>query len=136
MKLARRRLIAFAALIVVVGAGLFVAKVLPSSTSTDIAGDALYSVAVYTGLVGLLPRARRLILAIAAIGWCVLVELLQLTGLPVALAERIPSIALVLGTGFDARDLVVYASAVLVAVSVDAAVRSRVPRRDRSTLGP
>jgi hypothetical protein len=133
---ARRRLVALAALVVVVAAGLFVAKVLPSSATTDIAGDALYAVAVYTGLVLLLPRVGRVILAIAATGWCVFVELLQLSGLPVALAERIPPIALVLGTGFDARDLVVYASAVLVAAVADAAVSSRVLRRGRSTVGP
>jgi hypothetical protein len=133
---ARRRLVAFAALVVVVAAGLFVAKVLPSSATTDIAGDALYAVAVYTGLVLLLPRVGRVILAIAATGWCVFVELLQLSGLPVALAERVPPIALVLGTGFDARDLVVYASAVLVAAVADAAVSSRVLRRGRSTVGP
>lgn len=133
---ARRRLVALAALVVVVAAGLVVAKVLPSSAATDIAGDALYAVAVYTGLVLLLPRVRRLILAIAATGWCVFVELLQLSGLPVALAERIPPIALVLGTGFDTRDLVVYASAVLVAAAADAAVTSRVLRRGRSTVGP
>ena len=133
---ARRRLVALAALVVVVAAGLFVAKVLPSSMTTDIAGDALYAVAVYTGLVLLLPRIRRVVLAIAATGWCVFVELLQLSGLPVALAERIPPIALVLGTGFDARDLVVYASAVLVAAAADAAVSSRALRRGRSTVGP
>ncbi|KQR20889.1 ribosomal maturation YjgA family protein [Microbacterium sp. Leaf151] len=133
---ARRRLVALAALVVVVAAGLVVAKVLPSSAATDIAGDALYAVAVYTGLVLLLPRVGRLILAIAATGWCVFVELLQLSGLPVALAERIPLIALVLGTGFDARDLVVYASAVLVAAAADAAITSRVLRRGRSTVGP
>jgi hypothetical protein len=133
---ARRRLIALAALVVVVAAGLIVAKILPSSAATDIAGDALYAVAAYTGLVLILPRARRVVLAIAATGWCVLVELLQLSGLPVALAERIPPIALVLGTGFDARDLIVYASSVLVATAADAAVGSRMPRDGRSAVGP
>ena len=133
---AHRRLLALAALVVVVAAGLVVAKVLPSSATTDIAGDALYAVAVYTGLVLLVPRARRLILGIAATGWCVFVELLQLSGLPAALAERVPPVALVLGTGFDARDLVVYASAVLVATAADAAVGSRMPRDRRSAVGP
>ncbi|MBB3156427.1 hypothetical protein FHS07_000111 [Microbacterium proteolyticum] len=130
----RRRPVALVALAVVVAAGLVVAKVLPSSAATDIAGDALYAVAVYAGLVVLLPRAGRPILAVAATGWCVFVELLQLTGLPVALAERIPPIALVLGTGFDARDLLVYASAVLVAAAADAVVRSRMLRRGRSRI--
>ena len=60
--------------------------------------------------------------------WCVGVELLQLTGVPLALAERVPPVALLLGTGFDARDLVVYVCAVAVAVAVDIAVSRLLPR--------
>jgi hypothetical protein len=121
----RRRPAALGAVVVVIAAGLVVARGLPSSVFTDIAGDALYAVAAYTGLVLLLPRAPRASLALAAAGWCVAVELLQLTGLPMALAERMPPAALVLGTGFDPRDLVVYVLAVLTAVSVDRAVSAR-----------
>lgn len=121
----RRRWAAFAALLAVVVAGLIVSRALPSSSATDIAGDALYAAAAYTGLVLLMPRAPRWAVALAAAGWCVAVELLQRTGLPLALAEWMPPVALVLGTGFDARDLVVYVLAVIATVAIDRAVSVR-----------
>jgi len=124
----RRRLAALVALAAVIAAGLLVHKGLPGSTATDVAGDALYAVAAFTGLVLLFPRAPRFALAGAAALWCVGVELLQLTGVPLALAERVPPVALLLGTGFDARDLVVYVCAVAVAVAVDIAVSRLLPR--------
>lgn len=134
MTAGRRRVAALGALIVVVGAGLVVARGLPDSEATDVAGDALYAVAAYTGLVMLFPRASRALLALGAALWCVGVELLQLTGIPLVLAEGFPPLALVLGTGFDARDLVVYASAVAVALGVDAVVSARfLPRRRART---
>lgn len=99
----RRRLIALLALAVVVAAGLVVHLVLPSSDAADIAGDALYTVAVYAGLVVGFPRLRPLVVALVAGGWSVAVELFQATGVPADLAERFRPVALVLGTGFDAR---------------------------------
>lgn len=65
--------------------------------------------------------------------WCVGVELLQLTGVPLAIAERVPPVTLLLGTGFDARDLVVYVCAVAVAVAVDVAVSRLLPRETSPT---
>lgn len=127
-----RRLAAFVALAAVVAAGLAVHRLLPDSVASDVAGDALYAVAAYTGLVLLLPRAPRPVLAAGAVVWCVAVELLQLTDLPIALAERMPIAALVLGSGFDARDLVVYVLAVAGALGVDGAVSQRIRRRPTS----
>lgn len=117
-----RRLAAGCAVIAVVAAGLFVARGLSDSIATDVAGDALYAVAVYTGLVLLWPRARRMLLAAGAAGWCIAVEFLQLSGLPAVLAERMPPVGLVLGSGFDVRDLVVYVLAAASAAGVDAGV--------------
>ncbi|MDU0365699.1 DUF2809 domain-containing protein [Microbacterium sp. KSW4-17] len=127
-----RRLAAVLALAVVVAAGLAGHRLMPSSVASDVAGDALYAVAVYTGLVLLLPRARPLLLAAGAAAWCVAVELLQLTVLPITLAERMPVAALVLGSGFDARDLVVYVLAVVSALGVDGVV-TRVRARRAET---
>ena len=127
-----RRLAAVLALAVVVAAGLAVHRLMPSSVASDVAGDALYAVAVYTGLVLLLPRSRPLVLAAGAAAWCVAVELLQLTGVPITLAERMPVAALVLGSGFDARDLVVYVLAVASALGVDGVV-TRVRARRAET---
>lgn len=127
-----RRLAAVLALAVVVAAGLAVHRLMPSSVASDVAGDALYAVAAYTGLVLLLPRARPLVLAAGAVVWCVAVELLQLTGVPITLAERMPVAALVLGSGFDARDLVVYVLAVASALGVDGVVTRVRARRAES----
>lgn len=128
-----RRLAALVALGVVVVSGLAVHALGPAGSATDITGDALYAVAAYAGLVLLFPRWRRLVVGAVAALWCVGVELLQLTGVPVALADRFPPIALVLGSGFDARDLLVYLCAVGVTVAVDRvggvlAARSATPR--------
>ncbi|CAH0243027.1 DUF2809 domain-containing protein [Microbacterium sp. Bi128] len=130
-EVSRRRIAAGAALLAVVAAGLTV-HAAPGSVVTDIVGDALYTVAVYAGLVMLLPRVRPVVLAAVAAAWCVGVELLQLTGLPAAWADAFPPIALVLGLGFDARDLLVSLAAAAVAVGVDLAVRRRLfPRGER-----
>ncbi|GEB44772.1 MULTISPECIES: ribosomal maturation YjgA family protein [Microbacterium] len=118
----RRRVIALFALAAVVAAGLVVHLVLPSSAATDIAGDALYTVAIYAGVVVVLPRLRPFFVGLTAGGWSVAVELFQATGIPVELAEGFRPIALVLGTGFDARDLVVYLCAAVVAVGADVVV--------------
>lgn len=125
----RRRTTALLALAAVVAAGLVVHLVLPSNAATDIAGDALYTVAVYAAVVMVLPRLRPFVVGLIAGGWSVAVELFQATGIPVDLAERFRPIALVLGTGFDARDIVVYVCAAIVAVGADVAV-GRSPRRE------
>jgi len=119
---------------VLVVVGLVVARGLPGSLATDVAGDALYAAAAYTGLVLLWPRARRLVLAGAAVLWCVGVEVLQLTGLPSALADAFPLSALVLGSGFDPRDLVVYLLAVASAAAGDARVSALLLHRVRTTV--
>jgi hypothetical protein len=120
-----RRIAAAGALGAIVAAGLVVHGLLPDSAATDIAGDALYAVAIYAGLVVLLGRTKSAIVAALAAAWCIAVELLQLTGVPRALAEGFAPLALVFGTGFHARDLVVYVAAVAVAAIVDTAVRRR-----------
>lgn len=120
-----RRIAALVALAAVIAAGLAVHLLLPSSVASDVTGDALYAVAAYSGLVLLLPRAPRPVPAAGAALWCIGVELLQLTGIPLALAERMPIAALVLGSGFDARDLVVYVLAVASAMGVDHAAGTR-----------
>ena len=47
-------------------------------------------------------------------------ELFQLTGLPLAWGTRFPPVLLVLGTVFDARDLLVYVATIMLATAVDA----------------
>lgn len=118
----RRRIAAVVALAAVVTAGLAVHMLLPDSAVTDIAGDALYAAAVAAFIVVLAPRWNPLLIGGIAAVWCIGIELFQLTGVPVRVAEVFPPAVLVLGTVFDARDLVVYVLAIAVVTAVDVAV--------------
>lgn len=125
-----RRLVAFAALAVVVAAGLAVHALLPDTAATDIAGDALYACAAYLAVVLIGPRLRPLAVGAIAAAWCVGVELFQLTGIPIAAGAAFPPAMLVLGTVFDPRDLVVYLFAITAATALDAVAGAiRVRRR-------
>lgn len=106
--------------------------VLPDSHATDIAGDALYAVVVYAGLVLSVPRWQPVAVGALAAGWCIAVELFQLTGLPERWGARFTPVMLVLGTVFDPRDLVVYIVVVAVTVLIDLALRRISSRRNSS----
>ncbi|THE08817.1 DUF2809 domain-containing protein [Microbacterium oleivorans] len=125
----RRRLLGVAVVLVAVAGGLAVHFGAGEGAASDIAGDALYVVAVWGGLVALFPRWSSWLVGAIVLVWCVVVELFQLTGLPVRWAGEWPPIVLVFGTVFDARDLLVYAVTALVIAGTDAAVRR--PRRRR-----
>lgn len=118
-------MLALVVLLVVIGGGLFVHAALPDTAATDIAGDALYAIAAYAGLVLIVPRARSIAVGAVALGWCVAVELFQLTGIPIILGSAFSPATLVLGTVFDARDLLIYAVAIAGVCAIDAAARSR-----------
>ncbi len=117
---ARRRLVAALLLVATIAAGLLVHGVLPDTAATDIAGDALYAVAAYLAVVLIAPRLPVLATGAIAAGWCVAVELFQLTGFPLAWGTTFPPVMLVLGTVFDARDLLVYIVTIVLATAVDA----------------
>ncbi|MFB8386956.1 DUF2809 domain-containing protein [Microbacterium sp. NPDC055910] len=129
----RRRIAAAVALAAVVATGLAVHTLLPDIPATDIAGDALYAVAAYAFVMVLAPRWHPLAAAGLAAAWCVAVELFQLTGVPLALGAEFPPVMLVLGTVFDARDLVVYVAAIVVAVVIDLVVARATARVRRRT---
>lgn len=124
-----RRVAAAVALACIVAGGLAVHLVLPDTAGSDIVGDALYAVAVYAGVVLVAPGVRPAMAAGLAAGWCVAVELFQLTGIPIQASVAFPPAVLVLGTVFDPRDLFVYPLAVGVAWAIDASVSSRLTRR-------
>ena len=117
-----RRLVAALLLVVTIAAGLLVYGVLPDTVATDIAGDALYAVAAYLAVVLIAPRLPALATGAIAAAWCVAVELFQLTGLPLAWGAQFAPAMLVLGTVFDARDLLVYVATIILATAVDALV--------------
>lgn len=117
-----RRRIALAALAAAtIGLGLFVHRSV-GGTVGDVAGDALYAVLIYLLTALVAPRARRPVVAAIAFAVCTGVELLQLTALPRETAAVFPPIELVLGSGFDVRDIVVYAAAVAAASAIDIVV--------------
>ena len=118
-----RRLVAALLLVATVVAGLLVHGVLPDTAATDIAGDALYAVAAYLTVVLIAPRLPALATGAIAAAWCVAVELFQLTGLPLAWGAQFAPAMLVLGTVFDARDLLVYVATIILATAVDAGIR-------------
>ena len=138
----RRRITAATLLIVTVALGLATHFLLPSGPVSDVAGDALYTVAMYLGVMMLAPRARPWLLATLAICWSLAVEFLQLTDVPARAAEAFAPASLVLGAGFDPRDLLVYALVGLLACAVDLAAtrlrsrRAARSRRARTTLVP
>ena len=118
---AKRRLMAAAALVGVSGAGLAVHVLLADTAATDIAGDALYAAAVYLAIIIVAPRMPPLAVGALAAAWCVAVELFQLTGIPLALGAAFAPSMLVLGTVFDARDLVVYLVTTVIIGAADVA---------------
>lgn len=114
-----RRLAASALLVLVILAGLGVHALLPDTDATDIAGDALYACAVYLFLVALAPRWSPFGVGTVAATWCIVIELFQLTGIPLALGAQFAPAMLVLGTVFDVRDLAVYLIAIVGVMTVD-----------------
>lgn len=118
-------MIAAACVVLVVLTGLLVHTGLPDTAVTDIAGDALYAAAIYGGVVVVLPRWSPWRVGAIALGWCVAVELFQLTGLPLRWGEAWAPLTLVFGTVFDARDLAVYAVTGILLTAGDLVLRHR-----------
>ena len=123
----RRGLLVGAALVVAAG---LVTHFVGSGPIADLVGDALYAVMIYLFIAIAFPRAAFWVVGVTALTLCTLVECFQLTGLPGLWAESFWPVRLVLGIGFDARDLAAYAVGAGVATLVDVAVSRR--RRARA----
>lgn len=109
---------------VIIAVGL-TTHVVGTGPLADFAGDALYAVMVYLVIACVFPRARVLAVGFSALAVCTLIEVFQLTGLPALWAESFWPVRLVLGAGFDARDLIAYAVGAAVATVCDLAVARR-----------
>ena len=97
----------------------------------DASGDALWAMMMVWWIGVLLPSARPIMRALSALGVCVAVEVSQLYHVPWLDAIRATTPGqLVLGIGFDARDLVAYAVGVVVAYFLDGFMHANVPRTD------
>ncbi|MFJ8076823.1 DUF2809 domain-containing protein [Streptomyces sp. NPDC096176] len=102
------RSVAAAVAVVTIVAGLGVRALLEGSVA-KYAGDALYTVLILALVVFVAPRSRPVAAAGAALAFSWAVELLQLTGVPAELARHSAVAHLVLGSTFNAPDLVWYA---------------------------
>ncbi|MFJ2544542.1 DUF2809 domain-containing protein [Microbacterium sp. NPDC087589] len=118
----RRRLLVSAVLVIAVG---LVTHFVGSGPVADFAGDALYAVMTYLVIAIAIPRTALWIVGLSALVLCTLIECFQLTGLPALWAETFWPVRLVLGVGFDARDLVAYAVGAGAATIVDMVVSRR-----------
>ena len=126
---ARSRYLALAGLAIVVGLFVHLRGAALGPVVRDVLGDALWA-AMITWLVAALVPQRLYIRIAAAYAWCVAVELSQLYHAPGFDAIRATRLGhLVLGSGFDARDLVAYALGVAGAVLVELALGFHKPRR-------
>ena len=94
----------------------------------DVLGDALWAMMIVWWAGALAPRARLLVRSAAAYAVCAVVEVSQLYHAPTLDAIRATQAGhLVLGSGFDPRDLAAYALGVTVAALI--AVMARAPVR-------
>ena len=123
----RRLALSFAAADVII-LGLVIHFFVPGDFASLIA-DALYTVMVYLVLAVILPRAKRVWLALAAFSISAVIELSQLTGVPEQLAVIFPPSRLILGTTFSALDLVAYAAGAVAVFYADTILSARLSSR-------
>jgi len=91
-----------------------------SPVMRDVLGDALWAAMVAWIIAAIAPDLRVSWRAAAALAFCSVVELTQLWHWPALDALRRTSVGqLVLGSGFDARDLLAYAGGILATVLVE-----------------
>jgi hypothetical protein len=92
----------------------------------DVLGDALWAAMITWWMGALVPRARRVVRGAAAYAVCVIVEVSQLYHTPALDAVRATRAGhLILGSGFDPRDLLAYALGVAGAAFIEAMVAAR-----------
>ncbi|MBB5139136.1 hypothetical protein HNP84_008899 [Thermocatellispora tengchongensis] len=117
-----RRLLALLCALATVAAGLGV-RAVGTGAFAEHAGDALYTVLLVTLVVAVAPRARPAVAAGLGLAASWAVELFQLTGVPAELSARSALARLVLGTSFNAPDLLWYAAGAGAAWAVMTLVR-------------
>ena len=126
---ARARLTFIALALVTIVLGLWVhGNSALQPVARDVLGDALWATMIAWWLGALIPRTGLAARSGAAFGSCLLVELSQLIHTPWLGAVRETTVGrLVLGSGFDPRDIAAYALGVAVAAASERAARPRGP---------
>lgn len=108
---------------IVVGLAVHLHGATLDSVTRDVLGDALWAMMVTWWLGSIAPEARIPRRAIAALAICFVVELSQLYHTPTIDALRETTLGhLVLGSGFDPRDLVSYAAGVLAVALLEVTI--------------
>jgi hypothetical protein len=125
----RFRYVAAAFLTIVVGLGVHLGGTFIPPAARDVLGDALWAMMMLWWISALSPRSRLVVRASVALGISWVVEFSQLYHTPLLDAARSTTLGrLILGNGFDARDLVAYAAG----VALGALLSSRAQRKLRS----
>jgi hypothetical protein len=127
----RARLIAAAAVCVIVALGLGIRALVTNYALAQTSGTALYAAMIYAGIFVVAPATRPLVAGGMAIAFCWLVELAQLTGIPAELSAHSRLARLVLGAHFDPADLGWYAAGVIPVVIVHQLVAVAKPPQAR-----
>jgi uncharacterized protein DUF2809 len=114
---ARTRYVALAIGTIVLGLGVHLRGGALSPVVRDVLGDTLWAAMVVWGIAAVAPAIRLPWRAALALAFCFVVEFSQLVHSPALDALRRTTAGhLVLGSGFDPRDLAAYAAGVLAAV--------------------
>lgn len=115
----RTRLVAMAAVAATLAAGLTI-RGLSDGVFAKYAGDALYTVLLYGLCVLAVPRIRPFVAGLTACGVSWAIEFFQLTPIPAELSQRSVIARLVLGSTFNAPDLLWYGVGAAVALLLHA----------------
>lgn len=116
----RVRYLALAATTIVIGLVIHWGTATMNPAARDVLGDALWAAMIMWLVSAAVPAVRLIARSAIALAICVVVELSQLLHTPALDALRSTTLGhLVLGSGFDPRDLVAYAGGVCVAAIVD-----------------
>ncbi|MGW9629525.1 ribosomal maturation YjgA family protein [Agromyces sp. NPDC055520] len=108
-------------------------QLVPRTVVIDLLGSVLYVGLVAFALRAAWPRLGPVRSSAIAFAAATAIELLQLTGLPQRVVEAVPLTRLVLGSSFDAIDLVAYAAGALLAFVVQLGLTARRADRVRAT---
>ncbi|MER6563055.1 DUF2809 domain-containing protein [Streptomyces sp. NPDC001027] len=119
----RTRLAAAGAAVATVGAGLGL-RAVAAGDAAKYGGDALYTVLLLTLVVAVSPRATPRTAAASALAASWAVEFLQLSSVPADLSRRSALARLVLGSTFNAPDLLWYAVGAAAGWAVHTALRA------------
>ena len=132
----RARFVALAMATIAVGLVVHLAGGALGAAARDVLGDALWGAMIAWWIGALAPQAPRATRGVVAYATCVAVECSQLYHTPALDAVRATRVGhLVLGSGFDPRDLAAYALGVAVAMWLEQRLipAARAPDATRSS---